>query len=92
MVFFDENEMRDLNNLNATVRWTVAQFRLDGIDTITFDYRNIKGSPNQGRLYVGLVITLFGNFIMILFSTGSLFTRSLICAEVSSCPSSLNSL
>jgi len=27
---------------------------------------------------IGLVITLFGNFLMILFSTGSLFTRSLI--------------
>ena len=36
-------------------------YTFDGIDTITFDYRNIKGSPNQGRLYVGLVITLFLN-------------------------------
>ena len=47
MVLFGEYEMRDLNNLNARIRGSLARPRLDGDDTMILSNPSISFLVNE---------------------------------------------
>ena len=50
---FWRNRTDRFEDLNATVRWTVARIRLDGFDTIIFLFTEKKNASKSGRYHPG---------------------------------------
>ena len=73
--FFGENEMRDLNNLNATVRWTVACGGLDRRNTLIESNPSISAADAERREEIATPVCALVRNDISFMAASILFTR-----------------